>query len=87
MAGVHRNSKQQMICAIGVGAGVHQLEIFTQVPEDQVRGLEGCLRDVEWPVVRVTAIKGLGVPQTCVAESRGVPAPPRLLMGTDLNVP
>eukprot|EP00959_Pyramimonas_sp_CCMP1952_P474834 9503872-Pyramimonas_sp.AAC.1 len=30
--GVHRNSREQLKCAIGTGPGVHQLEVFTQLP-------------------------------------------------------
>eukprot|EP00976_Prorocentrum_cordatum_P021694 443040-Prorocentrum_minimum.AAC.1 len=32
--GVHRDSKVPLKCSIGTGAGVHQLEIFTQLSTD-----------------------------------------------------
>eukprot|EP00976_Prorocentrum_cordatum_P042496 861298-Prorocentrum_minimum.AAC.1 len=56
--GVHRDSKVPLRCSIGTGAGVHQLEIFTQLPAVAIDNMKDFLVGKGWPVERVTAVMG-----------------------------
>eukprot|EP00959_Pyramimonas_sp_CCMP1952_P030728 644059-Pyramimonas_sp.AAC.2 len=56
--GIHRRSKVTTLCAIGMGPGIFQLEIFAQIDIAAVKGLEKYLKDLGWPIARLAAVTG-----------------------------